>query len=643
MKALSAIIPFLILLLSTTAVVYSPLMTSAIERNTSFPEQTREAFTSIFRDAHLLNHAELSGITLPDGRSMSQDEVSHLKDVVFLWRGLLVAELLLISLAIFLGIRARRKNILETSLRQGALAMLVSIVAAFIIPSSIVTTLFHWAFFPQGNWTFLGDSAILTIFPESFFWAVLLKIAALSLVMIIALLLAADRDGKYTNRKKIYIAVAVFLFLTVFFATDGLNISNQMYARPTEGESKVFGRLAMSAESGILSYGGLLGWCDGLRFWHDEEFNKDSYRKGACVNNDVFVPMEGLNPELLVNYTPRNEEGNTFVPYMSQNGGQGFMFSLLAKFTGVRAFWLLVSALLAASLTLILLWLWSYFGIFVAAMTLMAVCLLKWIAFFGDNLAHLFGIYLAIPIFIGYFLEKDKDKLWLAAFLVFFVKLFMTGAEYIFLAAIIAFVPLAFYAVLRKMRWREIVQKAAAIAAGLALATLVSGALLMGQISMLDPPQNAIEHFVDRSLSRTYYPTASSLNHPFYMNSMNQTTAGLLMSYLRSDTISVFSIYLPSSEIIFMFALFSVVAFILYRKNKDRRLIALMAAVWLSFVAALAWILIAKGHSSFHTYIDPIIWDLPFNILGFALVFATVKALVEYLRERPKVPSEKSP
>ena len=67
----------------------------------------------------------------------------------------------------------------------------------------------------------------------------------------------------------------------------------------------------------------------------------------------------------------------------------------------------------------------------------------------------------------------------------------------------------------------------------------------------------------------------------------------------------------------------------LYAKRRDRSLLALIWTAWASIVAPLSWILLIKGHSAYHMFIDPIVWHMPFTIFALALCAFAVKGFVE--------------
>ena len=66
--------------------------------------------------------------------------------------------------------------------------------------------------------------------------------------------------------------------------------------------------------------------------------------------------------------------------------------------------------------------------------------------------------------------------------------------------------------------------------------------------------------------------------------------------------------------------------------------IALMAILWVSLAAPLSWFIIFKGHSYIHTHMNPIVWYMPFMLLGFVLTGSTGWYLLqERYRNKKKI------
>jgi hypothetical protein len=95
-------------------------------------------------------------------------ELEHLADVKGVFLGAyLLCPLLLIILAVLIAFGEMR-----AILRWGGLLAVALPLLAFLIPFNGLFTAFHGVLFPQGNWMFPADSALIQAFPEGFFQAI---------------------------------------------------------------------------------------------------------------------------------------------------------------------------------------------------------------------------------------------------------------------------------------------------------------------------------------------------------------------------------------------------------------------------------------------------------------------------------------
>ena len=133
----------------------------------------------------------------------SQNELSHLQDVkeVMKWVDyFFYFSLLVITLIVTYS--RRNKEQLVKFFKYGGISALIFITA--IILSSLlffnqVFTLFHILFFPQGNWTFPGNSLLIQTFPLEFFMGISRNIFLLTLaegILFILLFLYLRNDLK---------------------------------------------------------------------------------------------------------------------------------------------------------------------------------------------------------------------------------------------------------------------------------------------------------------------------------------------------------------------------------------------------------------------------------------------------------------
>jgi hypothetical protein len=106
-----------------------------------------------------------------------------------------------------------------------------------------------------------------------------------------------------------------------------------------------------------------------------------------------------------------------------------------------------------------------------------------------------------------------------------------------------------------------------------------------------------------------------------------------LNHYVRvpSDFVTNFFFQTRYLYLILLFAASSVLLLYLVRKasvETRRRALALAAAMGFSILAPLSWLIIFKAHSYVHTFMNNIVWQMPFTMYGFAVCgLALVKTL----------------
>jgi integral membrane protein (TIGR01906 family) len=132
---------------------------------------------------------------------LSSDEQSHMTDVKHLFDAayildLIAAGLLIGVIAVFAAAKmwTRFDELLERSLRGAGwtiLPLCFFLGLATLINFEKLWILFHAIFFPQGNWAFAPDSILITLYPEGFWQAAVVRWTAFILSFaIVAILLS---------------------------------------------------------------------------------------------------------------------------------------------------------------------------------------------------------------------------------------------------------------------------------------------------------------------------------------------------------------------------------------------------------------------------------------------------------------------
>ncbi len=378
---------------------------------------------------------------------------------------------------------------------------------------------------------------------------------------------------------------------------------------PHSGEATIYGRITRSKNYGIFSDAGLLGQCNGGQHLDGDKKYRHAlscYRNNTC--RDYFL-------------------------YESQTGGQAFIYTLVNKIHGNPViFRVLCASFLSAVLTSWFWWLCGYWGVLPSFLVMVGILSLRSLMLFGDNIAQVLGIDYLLMVALFWAYKKRYKKLGTLVFLILFLKLVLSGAEYLFSVLLLPFIPLVFYAVLNKISRQRIIKDVVSITAGSLSACVVAFLILIIQVSFATSQAEAIHHFINRVLARTLSP--NDLTGTPMLLAKNTSLLQILHLYLSIPCISIGTWQVSFKMVILFFLMVSVLSFYLYHCYQQRMLLALLASTWASILCPLSWILFAKGHSVPHTFIDQLIWHMPFTLLGIALSVMTLQtALSKWAHE----------
>jgi hypothetical protein len=135
-----------------------------------------------------------------DGRQpvLDASERSHMRDVGGVVRGLILADLLALLVALIVGLRlrddgARRgRAMLRAAAGIGFAAVLLGAFFAFSFDAAF--SVFHAIFFAAGSWQFGPDSNLLRFFPEPLWFDLALAAGATIVAGAVVVALLAGRD-----------------------------------------------------------------------------------------------------------------------------------------------------------------------------------------------------------------------------------------------------------------------------------------------------------------------------------------------------------------------------------------------------------------------------------------------------------------
>jgi hypothetical protein len=430
------------------------------------------------------------------------------------------------------------------------------------------------------------------------------------------------------------------LLLFMGFTKDFWNVASKAwfgnYQRDSEG--LVIGRLVESRQGGLFSSGGLLGY----GFRNSTEFSSEygdaaiNIQYSAYGNGDLF---------------------RQFYPYESQIGAQGMLFGLLDKFLPqaprlkLSLFHGIDSLLLAIILSLIVVWFYWEFGLWAGVFVLASALFSQFLAVFGRNLYWSTWSYYLPLVMVAFYLRRlrippSRQFLSFGALIysAVLIKSLFSGDEYITATLVMMMVPFVFYCVLDRAGLRKFLigSLTAVISSGLAI--LSSFVILCIQVATVEGSfQKGIDHIVYVFQKRSY---ADYRDFPaVYANSLKAGPGEVLVKYLNSayfDFTTFFSRGAASISgsdlvirywvLILVFGLMTLVLILLFSRKKmdsdtQRKNLALVSSTWFSILAPFSWLIIFKAHAYIHLALDPIVWQMPFTLYGFAvcgLVIETV-------------------
>ena len=443
-----------------------------------------------------------------------------------------------------------------------------------------------------------------------------------------------SRSRIMTREQRIQ-AVVVLVSMALFYSSFMHNllgvVSTQWFAwHQKDMESFVVGRMVKSRQDGVLSAAGLLGTCSPIA--EKVPFSMDvlrfQYRSYA----------QGLGC-------------GAYTPYESQIGAQGMPFSLLDRAmpleaeTRLKSLYALTSLLSASLLSVLVLWLWRRIGTLPAITALAFTLCSEWLTVFGRNLWWCLGaFYLPMTAQLwAYRSQHQADAVALrriaaAAFLAVTAKCILNGYEYMTTVLIMSAVPTVYYCSLAGARAHVFARHLAALAGGSAAAVLLTMAVLCGQIyAATGSDTRGVEHIWSSFEKRSHadpdaYPRV-------FKASLEADPFTVLKSYLTGSYTTVGTntgdatgsgLHVPYWFLCLLFTAASAAAILLCRQAPawNRRILALVAAMWTGFLAPLSWFVIFKEHSFIHTHMNFVVWQMPFTVLGFALCGLVVQQAV---------------
>jgi hypothetical protein len=451
---------------------------------------------------------------------------------------------------------------------------------------------------------------------------------------------------------KVRSVIFIVLSITILFSdfnSDSLRVAGEYFSDPHQItlESFIIGRVVKSDRDGVFSAGGLTG----------------------LVGPDAAPPnTESPNYRFQFQAYLHSLSFQTYSIYKSQIGAQGMVFGALNSILPfppadkLSIFHAIASLASALILSLILFWFYREFGATVGVAVLAGTALSQWLVVFAHSLwwstwafylpmaAVMF--YLCRPIAAGNFSFLKFGALVLFAVM---GKCFFNGYEYITAALMMMVVPFLYACVREQTGLRFFLKGLATAVLGSCLAILGSMTILCFQIYTVEGSLLAgVDHILFSLLGRTY---ANPQDFPAgYAAGLQANPIDVVATYLRgiyldlnhyvrvpSGFVTNFFFQTRYLYLILLFAASSALLLYLVRKTSAdirRRALALSAAMGFSILAPLSWLIIFKAHSYVHTFMNNIVWEMPFTIYGFAVCGLALAKTLEILKTL-RAPSER--
>jgi len=390
-------------------------------------------------------------------------------------------------------------------------------------------------------------------------------------------------------------------------------------------ESYVIGRMVLTRQSGIFSKGGLLGWGD----VNPNDVNESDYQH----QYDTY--FDGLSFE-------------SYLTKESHPGFQGLFFSILdqlSPFTpssNLRLFRMLAASLFALTLTGLITWFYEELGALSAIFVLVSTLVSQWMTLFGRNLFFVSGFFYLPMLVLLFRLQKEKNgrplsyhQLFCLVFAFIVLKCLFNGYDFILPTLGMAASPIVFYGVqngwgLKKFSTRLLIIVIASLGA-----ILVSLVILSIQVMFASGNLEGLNYIIE-TINRRTFSNDPSLP-AVYETAANASYWSILRIYLSE---SYFDRYMvPYYAIIILFAIVSVVYFILHKKKyatagQSSQRIALIITTWFSLLSPLSWYIIFKSVAYFHTHMNYLPWHMPFTLFGFGMCGHMIETTFARLRDQ---------
>ena len=410
--------------------------------------------------------------------------------------------------------------------------------------------------------------------------------------------------------------LAAFFLLPNFYRNKWGVVESVRYEDwQTRYDRLVIARLVKTRQEGFFSASGLLGLGD-VKEWN--YLSRTNRRQiNAYINGDNF---------------------KTYVAYKSNPGFQGVLYGIFdqtsffnqsTKLKLFRGFTALVSALVFGIIVSVSA---REFGWLSGLLILLFAAFSEWTILPAGNIFYNYWSFYLPPLLTTYLLaEADKKnkfeskKIYSVIFITVLMKIVLSGFDFVTTVLVMTTVPFIFFSIYNKWSWKLLLDRLIKTSLVLLAATLTGLLILSLQIaSYTGGFESAGGHIFERLAIYTVENPA--LFGETDVSAETSSTLAVTVSYFAVQALAIhflkITVQILYWHLVLVFLICSVIFFLKYRLTDQvfpNKGIALIAATWYSIFAPLSWFVIFKKHSFIHTHVNPMVWQMPFTLLGLAV------------------------
>ena len=378
-----------------------------------------------------------------------------------------------------------------------------------------------------------------------------------------------------------------------------------------DSESLVIARMVQSRQHGLLAQNALLGWGD----VNPLDLNASDYTH----QYDVFLSGRAFT---------------TYSLYKSASGSQALLLGMLHQnspfspaidLRNFRALWAL---LLAAVLSLFVVWTFREFGPSTALVVLVTTIFSQWITLFGRNLFYaIWASFLPLGLMLCFQPREARARepayrgLVILGFGSILFKCLMNGYDFIIPALSMPFIPFVYYAVRHRWDGGQFMRGLVILLIAVLTAVVVSLSILAMQLQISEGSlAGGFTSILNTFGRRTY---ADPDLFPAYAESLRASPWSVLWTYVSEDT-AIGVLGLRFLDILIIFGGITVLYAVFHLRRPERlpdseKSAALIAATWLALLSPVSWFVLFKGQAFVHTHTNYLAWHMPFTLFGYAM------------------------